>query len=372
MMPFEIRMQPRGNTEPERRFQSNEQLFHAWERHEATRLRPVTRQHYAYEVQLFLDAWAPTLVTDIKAIDVRQYIRQFGERCQFFRRHSIQATQGPSCAKGQDLTRCGPASCPLYNPLLAQTVEKHLQALTRLYDFLVHEEQLPFNFVRDVKRSWKGENRHRFRQTAPFVPTTEEVTRLINGTQPPNHKVIYAILAKTGIRIGEMLRLQLDPDHMNLDQGWMKIPEFPGKRRGNRILIVDPELRSILRRYLEWRDRKVAKDEAGQPVTNRILVTAAGRPYKDGHETSIVVHMFRPDAIRLGICRAGADRPNRLNPHGLRHYFSNEIKRNEIDPYWWNVLRGDIPKGNEKRYIHPELAQVKAKYLQYAPTLMLR
>ena len=43
----------------------------------------------------------------------------------------------------------------------------------------------------------------------------------------------------------------------------------------------------------------------------------------------------------------------RFTHHALRHFFSDQLKRNGLEDYYWNILRGDIPKGNLKTYVHP-------------------
>jgi len=371
-MAFELRMRPVPPPTDGPRFTSNEAIATAWRDYQETRLQPVTLRHYAYEIRSFLDAWTSTLATTLQPRDLRAYLVQYGQRCQFYRRQGFPIAKGAFCVQKRDLAACGKGLCPAYQPLVFATVENHLKALVCLYDFLVGQEALPHNFVRDVKRAWIQEHRHLNRSRSKRLLSHEDVRRLVEEASAPNRMILYALLAKTGARIKEVLLLRVDRDHMNLQEGWLKVPEFKGKRRGNRYLVVDDELRHLLQDYFPWREARVQRDTNQQPSTHVLVLNYRGEPFNVDDETSLLKTVVTPDCVRLGLMRPKESVTNRITPHRFRHYFSDALKKNGIDPYWWNVLRGDLPRGNEKTYVHPSLVEIRQQYRAFAPMLRLR
>lgn len=357
-----LRMAPQ--TAEEQLAPGPEALYEAWLRHESQRLSPVTLRHYRYEVKVFLDAWAPHDVTKLRARDVWAYLDAYGARCGQYATSAFPGADHPACRQGMDLAGCG-QSCPGYRARGPEVVGKHLTAVVSLYDFLVGREFVEYNIVRDVKREWLRRNRHRSRKKPRRLPTTEEVEALVNQVPAVNRRTFYAVLAKTGIRLREATALQVDREHMDLEEGWMKVPFFSGKRRGNRTFIIDASLERLLREYLEWRRHRV-KCLLPHLRHDKLFVTQRGTPLNPD-ENTVNRHFFRHDACRLGIHDGTESRQERITTHCMRHYFSNELKRSGIDPYWWNILRGDIPKGNEATYVHPSHEQIHAQYLKHAP-----
>ncbi len=348
---------------------TNEEIWACWRDYHATRLQPITHQHYGYEIQAFLSAWPGVLVSKLAARDLWAYIGIYSQRCRHFRRQGFPIKNGAACDKKQDLTKCGKDSCTFYEAVLFHTVDKHLQAIVSLYDVLVRKEALSYNFVRDVKRAWVKENQHLKRKPPKRVLTKAEINLLVHRSHRLNRKILYAILAKTGVRIREALLLRCDAEHMNLAEGWLKVPYYKGKRRGNRILIIDDELRAILVAYLEWRERWVRRDAQGKPTHDRLIISHRGIGFDPDQEMVVLAKVVRPDCVRLKIMKGDEPRHNRITPHSFRHFFSDEIKRNGIDPYWWNVLRGDVPRGNEQTYVHPSLEDIRGHYRQHAPDI---
>lgn len=365
---------------PARRFTSNAEVFEAWHEHNQVRLRPITLRNYGYEIQKFMESWGNVLVTQIAASDFRNYLGQFSNVCQNLTRRNkaYGREQGdlkePWCAANMDLAGCG-AACPKYGPMNVTAVMKHLNAVNTLYDFMVYSEIVDYNFVRDIRRVWIKGNSHRAKKTPKRVPTKEEVERLINKSPYLYRRVIYLLMAKTGLRISEVVHLSINPEFYRPRDGWIKIPEFGGKRRGSRIVIVDAQLLSYLVKYERWRERKLArlgKINSSIMETDRLFINHQGRPFQMKHGNSTFNrHMIWPDAVRSDIMTEGAPRADRLTTHGFRHFFSDYMKKQRIGDFWWNTLRGDIPKGNERTYVHLGIEDIRKVYLEYAPQFII-
>lgn len=330
---------------------TNEEAFRGWQTYHGSRLSEHTLRNYAFDVRMFIQALERP-AWEYRRHDMWSYLDLYLERCKHHQwgAPSFADHGGSYCRKGQDVANCG-RQCPVFESRTGVTVQKHLQAIVTFYDFLVRHGLMEYNFVRDVRREYSRENPAR-RVRRKHVPSMDELKRLIAHCPGENRRAMYVFMAKTGARIGEAIRIPFDEHHVDLDEGWARVPEG-GKRRGNPNLIIDKELRKELEAYLKWRDRRIKCDA--------LFVNWAGRAF-DPMQTWSFNKVMRKDHAR-----AGLSLEKEITPHALRHFFSDHIKRSGIDPYWWNILRGDVPRGNEATYVHPTLEDIRRQYNRHAP-----
>lgn len=339
---------------------TNGEAVQAWKTHAATRLAPVTLRTYTYQIQRFAAAWNDPLWL-LSHQDIWHYTTQYSSQCRHYRMQ-LGRGNGPGCTQGQDLATCNP-QCPTYQAMRFVTVDAHLQAIVAFYDYLEHLGAVDKNPARSVKREWVRENRHRHRQRAKRIPNAQEIRTLLQGDIQDNHRAVYAVMAKTGTRSSEALSLRIDPQHYEPGK-WLRIPENEhGKRRGNRWLPIDDELHAILQDYLEWRNDRIQN----WPHPHEYLFIApTGRRLAPGPD---------PSQTLLGFCKADQQRTGLATdlppwrPHAFRHFFSDTLKRNGCDEYWWNILRGDVPRGNLSTYVHPTREDIRQQYDRHAPKL---
>lgn len=115
-------------------------------------------------------------------------------------------------------------------------------------------------------------------QDAPIVPvkTLEKAIRRAKGTDV----ALYALLAGTGLRVGEALALMVGPDdgknsfwqpetgiltiRTTLTNG--KIQSAPKTEAGNRLVDLDPRLNDFLQSHLETTPGLLFRSAAGGPV----------------------------------------------------------------------------------------------------------
>lgn len=351
-----------------RSFKTNQEIAEAWYEDSKIKLRPVTLKHYNYEVRRFCESWGDTLVTELTKMDFWDYMDQYGKLCRSLTRKAkpftgdVESVDGLWCLKKLDMADCGSA-CGKYDPLAVDSVGKHLTAVISLFDFMAKVDLISVNFTRDAVRSWKKENKHRKRVRPKRVLTKMEVELLINKCPYMHRRVFYLLMAKTGVRVSEAISLRMTPELYQPRKGWIKIPEFPGKRRGNRVLIVDEQLLRYLTAYEIWRERKLRR--LGK-ITDSLFISHRGEPYVDG---DTVNRGIEADALRNKIVEPNAPGQNRLTSHAFRHFFSDFIEKANIATNWWDVLRGDTPKGNRGTYVHLKPDNIRSVYLEYAPVL---
>lgn len=330
----------------------------AWLAYESTILRPTTLKGYENQVTLFINAWPDDEVWTLNAPDIWRYIELHQTKCGSYIPRAL-ATGRAGCKKGLQPSNCNP-DCPGYKAIGYGTMERHLNAIVRFYDYLLQNEIIHHNPIRDVRRRWANRNRHRRPEPSAQVASMEQVQALTDPRTPIQRRTLYATLAKTGLRISEAISLRIDPQLFNLDEGWMKIPDFGGKRKGNRTIIIDKELRLILEKYLSWR-KQLMSDYSD--AHDYLFITQQGNPLNPNDTQAYNRRWLKPDLKQLA--------PNTppITLHAFRHYFSNHIKRAGIDSYWFHVLRGDKAQGTEAVYIHPTRADIRKQYQRFRPTL---
>jgi integrase len=150
--------------------------------------------------------------------------------------------------------------------------------------------------------------------------TQEEIQKIINAAQGQN-RVLFALLAGTGMRISEAAGLRIDDlDFANcviyvrraIVDG---IEQSTKTENGDRIIDIDPELAEVLREHLAGR------------TSGRVFQASNGAPIDDGNLRSRVLH---PLLKKLGIPHGGF--------HAYRHGRVTILRKNgtpsELEKQW--------------------------------------
>lgn len=148
-----------------------------------------------------------------------------------------------------------------------------------------------------------------YRRISPHIYSQEEISSLIgacrrltpiNGIRSHSHATLFGLLACTGMRISEALRLSIDD--FDPDRGIITIVE--GKFHKSRLLPLHPSCVKALTAYVALRERR-------HPATMAFFVTELGTSLK----YLKVLMTFRLIAKNLNWSR-----DTRI--HGLRHTFA--------------------------------------------------
>ena len=207
---------------------------------------------------------------------------------------------------------------------------------------------------------------HRKRYAIPYLYSDQEISRLLTQaavlTPPPRaalHYTLIGLLAVTGMRIGEALRL--DRDDVDLDAGVLTIRKT--KFGKSRQLPLHPTTVEALARYAKQRD-----ELSPRPSTPSFFVSTRGnRPDKRNAQ-----YVFRKLCRRAGIERPrGSPQPR---AHDLRHSFAVRTlldqHRDGIDVQarmlWLSTYLGHVEPSDTYRYLTaaPELLALAAKRLE--------
>lgn len=241
--------------------------------------------------------------------------------------------------------------------LKQKTIENHFSALSSFFEYLVWEHKIEKNMILEVRkrylRSYKknsdGENKRR-------AITVEEMSRLINSIVDIRDKAIAIVLAKTGIRREELVKI----DITDIDWSDYSIKLKPMAKRTNRIVFFDGECAMLLRRWMKLREEYEDVDRKA------LFLGMGGRRLK----RSGVYNAIRKWATKVGLFdESSKDLANRFSVHFFRHWFTTHLLKNGMPREYVQELRGDIRKDAVDIYDHIDLDDLRKKYLAAIPQL---
>lgn len=207
-----------------------------------------------------------------------------------------------------------------------------------------------------------------------YIPRHQEVQLMatIRELTDPFQRYPLEILRATGMRIGELVNLELDCLHDAPRQGtWLKVPL--GKLHTERMIPVSDETVALFDAIIEHRGaiRPLPHPETGR-LTDFLLVRRGRR--------------ISRDHIREGLAKAvlaaglvdAEGKPIAITPHQLRHTFATTLINGGITVQTLMRLLGHVSAEMSLRYGHlfnetvrqqdeEALAQLKQ---QYAPAMM--
>ncbi len=236
-----------------------------------------------------------------------------------------------------------------------KTVEYHLSALSTLYDYLVYEGYIDRNYVLDIRKRYLRHYKTDIRSSQRKLISIEEMAYLINSIMDIRDKAMALLFAKTGIRRKELIAL--DVDDVDLDNLTIRLK--PTAKRSNRIVFIDYEAASVLRKWLKVR-KNIARSKAlfvsydtGQRLERRGVYDAITKWAEK-------VGLHNPNSKRL---------EDHFTPHCFRHWFTTWLMRNGMPREYVKELRGDARKEAMDIYYHIDLEDLKKSYLASIPKL---
>ncbi|MFY1692280.1 tyrosine-type recombinase/integrase [Plantactinospora sp. WMMB782] len=198
-------------------------------------------------------------------------------------------------------------------PLTAATVARKLSALSSWYTFLGKLAAVPANPVSGADRP-RVDRDH----SGTVGLTSDEVDALLAAAEAdtgPNalrNRVVLALLADLGLRVGELVSLDLAD--LGQERGHRSV-RFVGKGGRARRRALTPGSAYAVDAYLAA--RATGADRPVEQLTGALLVTATGNRL-DRHA------VFR--LVRRLARVAGIPAWARLSPHSLRHAFATTAR----------------------------------------------
>jgi len=189
--------------------------------------------------------------------------------------------------------------------------------------------------------------------------SVEQMSLLINSVLDTRDKAILTLLAKTGLRRGELISLNI------MDVNWAEqsitLQKKQFKKRSSRTVFFDDETGRVLRRWLRQRENL-------QPETPALFVGEKGGRLKRNCIYSMVVKY----AERVGLHDSKSQNPeDHFSPHCFRHWFTTYLRRAGMDREFIKVLRGDRRREAIDIYDRIDREELRRSYLAFVPQLGL-
>jgi integrase/recombinase XerD len=156
--------------------------------------------------------------------------------------------------------------------------------------------------------------RPRKEKRLPVVLSEEEVLRIFSATPNPKHRLIFAMLYSTGMRISEILQLRIQD--VDLDRNLVHIKAAKGKK--DRISVIGQVLKPIIETYYqEFKPRYW-------------FIEGPGRT------------QYSASSVRQSLARSvtAAQITKHVTPHTFRHSFATHLLERGTDTRYIQELLG--------------------------------
>jgi len=195
------------------------------------------------------------------------------------------------------------------------------------------------------------------------VVTTDQMRKLMRSTIDPRDRAVMMLLAKTGIRRGELLTIDLD----DIDWANQSIELKPKAKRTNKSVYFDDEAAWALKRWLKQRMTMKTDGEDGERAL--FLNNRGQRLGRNGIECIV-----NNCASRIGLHDPTSRRKkDRFSPHVFRHYFTTVLleEPNPMRREYVQELRGDSNRSAIDIYHHIPPEKLRDEYRRCMPRLLI-
>ena len=179
-------------------------------------------------------------------------------------------------------------------------------------------------------------------QKLPKVMTIEEIETILKQNLTPEQKVIVELLYGCGLRVSELVNLELNNIDINA-----RYLQCTGKGSKERIVPLGKKACKAIKDYLPQRDYLINKSRRN---TKKLLITETGRT------------LTRQDVYNF-ISEQGKKIHKHISPHTLRHSFATHLLENGADLRIVQELLGHSDVATTQLYTHISKKRLKDVYL---------
>ncbi|MCJ7633567.1 tyrosine-type recombinase/integrase, partial [Candidatus Bathyarchaeota archaeon] len=237
-----------------------------------------------------------------------------------------------------------------------KTVEQYFSALSVLYDYLVFEETVNKNMILPFRKRYLKMYKNNSEYSQRRLLSVEDMSKLVHSILDPRDKAMAIVLAKTGVRRGELLKMDVD------DLNWTdySIALKPVHKRSNKIVFFDDECALVLRRWLKTREKLNPQNKA-----LFISYETLDRLSRNGAYQAVVKY-----AEKLGFHNSESQKlEDHFGPHCFRHWFTTMLIRKGMQREYVKELRGDTRGEAIDIYRHIDREELRRAYLASVPKL---
>jgi integrase/recombinase XerC len=224
--------------------------------------------------------------------------------------HSFATWFSESTLGGVLLTEASPEHVRCYCQSLQKqgrsisTINRHLQAVRKFYDFVELAGLAVGNPARDVERVNERS------EPSPRILTADQVNKLLQAVSDQDSlarrdRAMLLLLLDTGIKVRELVDLRVDDLDLSVGTGYVWIGE--DLQSGGRCLTLGPETCAALRAYLRIRSSAPGVDELfvsrqGQSLSartvQRLVSSYARAAGLEGVSAQTLRYTFAHDALQ--------------------------------------------------------------------------
>jgi site-specific recombinase XerD len=244
--------------------------------------------------------------------------------------------------------------------LADRTLTDYVRAIDRFYSYVVDTQKYGLTF-NPVKRLSKRLN-HKRQQTKRPIKTLDEIAKLIKGIYNPRDRAIIVLLAKTAIRNGELVALNIED--IDFDNETLTVNKHigdhetntivKGRKNGNESLIpLDDETIRALKFYLMSRPKTRNKALFISHTGNRLYAQD-------------IIRIVREWSIKTKISIETTDIDKKIVPHFFRAWATYTLQINGCNPAVIDAIRGDVASTIRAFYVNQVLPfeVIRKEYLK--------
>lgn len=236
-----------------------------------------------------------------------------------------------------------------------KTLENNLSALSSFYEYLCFEQYIQSNPILPVRKRFLTRYKDGDDDPPRKLISVEEMAMLVNSILNARDKALVLLLAKTGVRRGELIKM--DVDDIDWSENSITLKKF--KKRSNRIVFFDDECARVLKRWIKTREQLSPKSEA------LFIGEQGGRLKRNGVYSLVCKHAAKVGLYNPDSCRS----EDHFTPHCMRHWFTTWLRRNGMPREFIKELRGDKRREAVDTYDHIDKEELRRTYLACMPPL---
>lgn len=238
-----------------------------------------------------------------------------------------------------------------------KTLGNYFSAISSFCDHLMYEEKFDRNPVLPFRKRYIKIPKRTYGESQRKLISVDEMSMLVNAILDPRDRAIVVLFAKTGIRRGELINIDID------DISWIEqsIKLKDTAKRTNLTIFFDNECSRALRRWIRAREHYDIEDGC-----EALFISIKGKKlermgiYRMIVKYATKVKLHKPESNKLG---------DHFTPHCFRHWFTTHLRRNGMPREYIKELRGDSRDEAIDIYHHIDRRDLRESYLACIPQL---
>ncbi|WLR43808.1 site-specific tyrosine recombinase XerD [Bacillus carboniphilus] len=228
----------------------------------------------------------------------------------------------------------------------SKTIARHIASIRSFHQFLLREKKTDHDPSVHIESP-------QIERSLPKILSLQEVERLLDTpklTSPFGYrdKAMLELLYATGIRVSEMINLDLNDVHLQM--GFIRCT---GKGNKERIVPIGQTASDAINRYIEKGRGKLVK------TSNKTKAL-----FVNHHGNRISRQGFWKNLKKISV---DAQIDKELTPHTLRHSFATHLLENGADLRAVQEMLGHSDISTTQIYTHVTKARLKDVYKQFHP-----